>query len=200
MATGDIYEVVVGGTLHGQATRNVLHFRDVDGSASLNTLLTEVKNCITSALLGAISADWQGAFVSGKKIYPSVGLQEEVSMVGNNGTGLQALPSFVATLLSLHTTKPGRSGRGRVYLAGPQEQNTSNGQLEAAAITAFTAFVTCLVGKFISGTIKYDWGVVSRVARAATPSAPANWFSPVTFVTLDKNLATQRSRKLGRGI
>jgi hypothetical protein len=200
MAVGDVYEVVLGGKMDGTETRNVLHFQSKVANEDPEALIEALQECIVEALLDFVSSGWETEFLSAKKIAPTAGPEVEWLMSNQGEVGSAAEPSFVAAVLSYHTAHAGRSGRGRSYVAGVPQASVVDGYLTESAIIALTTFVTCMVGKFISGTADFNLGVVSRKERAATPGTIANWFFPVTWIEMDTLLGTQRSRKIGRGM
>lgn len=200
MATGDIIEVVIKGEHDGQETNNVLHFKLNSGDEDEGGVADAVKECIVDSLLAALSGEWTGKGVYAKKIYPTTSVEQISSLIGEDGEGGAGLPSFNAALFSLRTAHAGKSGQGRMFVPGIPEASQVGSVLEASAITALSAFVTCMVGKFITGTFAADWGVVSRKNKAATPGTVANWFFPLTEVVVNPDIASMRSRKKGRGI
>jgi hypothetical protein len=116
------------------------------------------------------------------------------------------LPSFASCVVSIHTTRGGRSGRGRMFLPPPPEGNTTASYINITGNywPAVIAFVACVATKFISGgdppvVPLWEIGVVSRKLGGVKPPFLAVGFAPATRLAPNRLLATQRSRKIGHG-
>lgn len=204
MALGDIVQVTVNGEIDGQRTANVLHFKDqVVATGDESTLAQAVMDCVTSALLTGLTTDYKLTSVSAKRILPTVG--NEVILVapgGSAGSIAGSLPSFNAAVISLRSNRAGKSGRGRMYIAGIPNSGESASQVSSTLQAVLAAFITCLVGKFVGllPSEGFNWGIFSRKNYALTPGTESTWWSEVTQAVVNSDIGTMRSRKLKVGV
>lgn len=209
VATGEVVQVLVQGTIEAQACENVWYFRAqaADPDVLLH-LLADIVACLLP-LIPHLSSTYRLERLKAKIVSPAVGLEEEwtpapTDTVLGEATG-DGRSSYDACLISLRTTRPGRSGRGRTYLAGVPEADTQGSEIntESALWVALIAFAACMVGKFHPRDVvvagDYEWGVMSRKIGGDKPPFLPTGFAPVIKATPDNMLATQRSRKVGRG-
>jgi hypothetical protein len=209
IANGDIVQVLIQGTIEGQECENVLYFRAQAADPDFLThLLMAIAQCWV-ALVPLLSGTYTFERIKGKVVSPALGPEEEY--IPPAGTAVQgdaagdSEPSFVSALLSLHTTRGGRSGRGRMFLAGVPEGDTVGSLLnpETPLWPALIAFAACMLDKFKPRDVpvagNYDWGVMSRKIGGVKPPFLSAGYAPITRVVPKRELATTRSRKLGRG-
>jgi hypothetical protein len=172
-------------------------------------LLGAIATCLLTSLIPQLGSNYTLDKIKGKVVSPALGPEEEWTPgagVASQGaeTG-DTLPSYSSALISLHTTRGGRSGRGRIYIAGvPESQSIGsliNPELDLWA--ALIAFCLCMLDKFhprdLAAAGDYDWGVMSRKIGGAKPPFLATGYAPITRATPQRELATTRSRKLGHG-
>lgn len=209
VATGEVVQVLVQGTIEGQQCENVWYFRAqaADPDVLLH-LLADIVACLLP-LIPYLSSTYRLERLKAKIVSPAVGLEEEwtpatTDTVLGEATG-DGRSSYDACLLSLRTTRPGKSGKGRTYLAGVPESDTVGSEIsiESPLWGALIAFAACMVGKFhprdVVAAGDYEWGVMSRKIGGAKPPFLSAGFAPIIKVIPDHFLATQRSRKVGRG-
>jgi hypothetical protein len=209
VATGEIVQVLVQGEIEGQQCENVWYFRALAADPDmLAHLLADIAECLLN-LLPVLSATYTLHRLLGKIVSPAVGGEalwepEATDTVVGQSAG-DSEPAFVSALISLRTTRPGRSGRGRIFMAGvPEGQTTASMiNLESDLYVGLTAFVVCMLAKFRSydpaAAGNYDWGVMSRkIGGVKPPFLPAG-YAQITQANVVRELATTRSRKLGRG-
>jgi hypothetical protein len=211
-APGDLYQVVVAGTLEEQECLNVWDFKCLNGDSDVNLhLILVFINCFITNLLPVLSNNYVLNEVRWKKVSPSLGIEHVTIPAGagpgqNDGDGL---PSYVSAVMSKHTLLGGRSHRGRVYIGGIPESDTTGSLINieppnAALWTALLAFAACVVSAFVhpdpaGGSNIWNVGVYSRKIGGATfPFSPTG-FTSMTEIVPHRELATTRSRKIGRG-
>lgn len=207
-AAGDAYQVKIVGRMDGQETNNIWHF--VAATASDDVLLRLVQvfiQCFITNLLPVLSSSWQMERVVWKKVHPTLGVENQYipggSLIG--GGNANALPSFCSALFSIRTAQGGRSKRGRSFLAGIPEAVTTNSVLNAADPfwAAALAFAVCVLANFNPGDPPgaNTWfpTVYSRKIGGSTFPFGANGFTRVTSISPVAQIATTRSRKVGRG-
>jgi hypothetical protein len=214
VATGQIVQVLVQGSIEEQQCENVWYFRAlaVDPDMLLH-LLADVATCVL-ALIPSLGSTYRLERIKGKVVSPVLGAEEEwIPAPGADVEGASAgdtEPSFVSALISLHTTRGGRSGRGRIYIAGVPESQTIGSKInrDLALWAALAAFVACMLDKFKSRDVpvagQYDWGVMSRKLGSADPAHMkppflAVGYAQIVRAVVKEELATTRSRKLGHG-
>ena len=208
-------QVRIKGTLHGQDTVNVLNFATNvaisdagDATTLLEALLVAVIACIIDALIPAVSSDWTLQGVDGRFIYNggvgAVGTDPVDGILEDGptpGTGGACSVSFAAALINIRSGQGGRNGRGKIFLPPPGEGNTTNSAMDGTASTAFQAFITCMVGKFIGAGATEQWrlGVLSQKLLAGSSANFNNAFFEATTMGLKTDLAVLSRRKKGHG-
>lgn len=208
-AVGDCYQVRLIGRIEGQETQNVLHFICVGADVDVLTHLIQVLlDCFTTHLLPVLSSAWELTEIRWKRVSPTLGPElitvPDIAAVGAGNA--QALPSFNSVVFSERTVRGGKSGRGRMYLAGIPEDQTIGSRLDKDADmwAALLAFAACVVLNFVhpdpaGGSNIWDLAVYSRkIGGSAFPYGGAGFASVREFVP-SEFLGTTRSRKVGRG-
>lgn len=210
-AAGSIIQVTPRYRIEGQQTENVMYFRCHNASDDFNVdLLLVVAQCAITHLLPGLAADTELESVHGKIVGPAVGLDDEWlpttgEVVVGAATG-DAEPSFVSAVVSLYTSHPGRTGRGRMFIGGIPEVGTTGSLLNLEGITypAIVAFIACIVANFPRAELgtgaHFEWGTYSRKdGGALKPPFPDAGFHTIVRTVVRQELGTQRRRKLGRG-
>jgi hypothetical protein len=207
---GTVWQVLVQGSIEEQQCENVLFFRSVNGDTDvLLHLIADLVECFLTGLVPNLSTTYTFERIVARQIAPAMGA--EVIFTPEAGDPVQgasagdAEPSFVSALISLRTTRAGRSGRGRMFIAGVAEGETTASLInsEGALWAALLAFCLCMLGKFVVGdppaANSWEWGVFSRKIGGFKEPFNAVGFAPITSATPSRELATTRSRKIGRG-
>lgn len=204
----DLFQVVVKGRMENQETCNVLHFKaTTPGGDVLIEIVQALASCYVSTLMGGLSTQWVVKNFTYKRVSPTLSPEfiyvPEPLFYGADGG--DALPSFCSALLSIRTAEGGRSKRGRMYIPGLPEIGCKHSQIDVTQITwpKVVAFAACLANKFIEmedlGTSKFRIGVYSRKIGGSTFPYGAAGFTPATEILTTTQIATTRSRKVGRG-
>lgn len=209
-AIGEVWQVTVRGKLEGQDCQNVMAFKCVNASSNVETdLLAALITCFVLHLIPVLSGSYRLESARGKQVSPILGPEiEVVPGVGEEqegqGTG-DGLPSFVSNCISVHTTRGGKSGRGRIYIGGIVEGDTTQSSIntESATWTAIAAFIACVAGKFLGDGFnpsqKFSFGVISRKLGGPVPPYNSEAFARYTNMVPHPALGTTRSRKIGHG-
>jgi hypothetical protein len=209
-AAGEIWQVLLQGRIEEQQCENVLFFRAqaADTDVILH-LLTAALQCFVTNVLPVLAGTYTFEQMVGRRIIPTVGADYiVVPAPGTDLTGAaagDAEPSFVSALISLRTNRGGRSGKGRMFIAGVPEASTTASHLntEAGLYPALVAFVGCMIAAFLTKDLPADgdweWGVFSRKLGNAKAPFLAAGFAPMIAATPRLELATTRSRKIGHG-
>lgn len=209
-AAGDIWQVLIQGLIEEQQCENVLFFRAQDADPDpLLSLIADLVECFLTGLVPALSTTYTFERIIARRIYPDIGPDVIYTPAANQAvqgaSAGDAEPSFVSALISLQTVRGGRSGRGRMFIAGIPEGQTVASYInsEAALWAALLAFVVCMLGKFnhkdIPGPADWEWGVFSRKLGGAKAPFSAAGFAYITNAIPRRLLATTRSRKIGHG-
>jgi hypothetical protein len=199
-----IVQVVIKGRIHNQETNNVLHFGTNTVNPAYLQLLLDIIDCLR--VNRAMFAD---AFtvekLTARELFP-VPLDELESTPNPAlvGSGLPALPTFNAVLISLSTGLGGRSNRGRLFMPGVVANDTALSKITATGLPKWQAFVTCMIGKFVGAEADVDskpfnWGVLSRKKSGVNYATADVAFSRIKTAQVKDVIATMHSRKLGVG-
>jgi hypothetical protein len=208
-ALNSAWEARIEGQQEGQQTVNVFHFVCVGPTADVELHLIQVLlTCFITHLLPVLSQYWSLKRIVWRQVSPVLGLDQISVPVGQDtgGTLGPVEPSFVAAVLSLRTLYPGRSGRGRKYIPGIPETATIGSNFDPAAPfwNGLVAFALCLVTEFVhpdpaGGSDMFDISVYSRKQGGTVLPYPIAAFHAIREIVPVDRVATQRSRKLGRG-
>lgn len=211
-----LYRLILVGELHGQATQTAFHFQDSDNQPNstyqiaLNHLMSDFQTGVLPKIQLFASQEWAAKTLIGITLIPKQLVFIETRIA--NGTGTQtddSLPTFNAGLLSLRTGLGGRSHIGRLYFPGVAEGLSSDSRLEGSYLGLLSDIGATLVSKYgVNGSYPYcRYGVFSRklgVTRVVSPIPTLNysrngWFQ-INSTVARPEIATQRRRKLARGI
>lgn len=209
--TGEIYQVKLISRFENQEHLNILHFAAMSPTDDVQLrLLKAIVDCFLLNMMPGLSADFTTLGAVGHRVSPTVG--PEVSYFHNNASvansGLAAgdhLPSFNSCVISIHTVRGGRSGRGRMFIGGIPEGSTTGSMLltSAAFWAAVTAFVACVVSTFFAGdppgANSWQFGILSRKIGGVTEPYAAAGFAAATNLIPQQLIASTRSRKVGHG-
>lgn len=206
----DCYQVRIVGRMEGQETNNVLHFRYLSGASDVDVdlhLIQVLMQCFITHVLPVLASAWTLERVVWKRVSPTVG-PEIISIpvgAGAGGTPTAALPSFCSAVLSIRTKEGGRRKRGRMYIAGLPEAETTNSLFNTGGDLweGLLAFALCLITEFVPGDPvgSNQWGlsVYSRANGGASLPYALAGFTQVSEVVPVQLIGTTRSRKVGRG-
>jgi hypothetical protein len=126
---------------------------------------------------------------------PSIEYNTSLPIPGENTS--PSLPNNCALCVSFRTANRGRTARGRNYIVGLCENQTTNSQVDAGVPDFFTDAYSLLIGAgtFVTG---YQWCVVSRYFQGIP--RVSGIARPVTGVrVVDMVIDSQRRRLPGRG-
>lgn len=188
-------------TYQGQECANILHFKQAGAGAAPDP-----------AALGSRLSNWWGATGKNRSTL-AVNLDQiictDLSENGApgfittppqpaNGSATPSAPNNVTMVMSLHTALRGRSFRGRIYHVGIAQSNLSGNTIieayRASLIAGYTPLVVLTGGV---GTPDFVLGVLSTFHLGA-PRAEG-LFTPVTTISCDGVVDSQRRRLPGRG-
>lgn len=157
-------QVELRATLNGQPMENTLYFFSEDGVTTTNM-----------AVLAAYVDDWWNSemrpLLSASYVYRETYLTDLTTETGPTLTSLanaalagtdisgSSLPGNVAFVLSFRTANRGRSGRGRNYIGGLNEDDVTGNLLTEAKANLFRDAYSAFLSEAL---FPYRWVVVSR--------------------------------------
>jgi len=208
-AIGDKYQVKIVGEVEGQLTNNILHFASVNGDTDVELhLVLVIIACFVEHLLPGLAEGFLLREAVWKRVSPTLG-PEHIKLITPEAPGalaMDTLPSFTSAVISIRTDFGGRSGRGRMYLAGLPDQNVLGSKIiqETVTWTSLVAFCACIASAFVPnvgtpGPNSWYMQVYSRKIGGAIFPYGATGFHTVQTLTPDAYCGTTRSRKVGRG-
>jgi hypothetical protein len=186
------YQVRIKWLQRGQEMVNVLHFKSHGSMDLIEDLLLPVLGCVTQHLLPVLSTQISLTGADVKSIDSST-LQEIQFTNPSPGFGAASggdAPVGTSCVVALRTLHPGRTGRGRMFLPGIDEELLEGSTLDAAFITAAVAFLTCMAEAYWIGdppaATQFVWMLRSKKDNA---------FYPITGYNVRSVASYLRSRK-----
>lgn len=208
-AINSLWEVRLNGRLENQICQNVLHFKCVGASADVDiNLILVLAACFIDNLLPVLTSSYTFESVTWKQVAPSLGVEQTTAPpgAGPGGGSEEALPSYVSAVISKHTDTGGRSHRGRLYIPGiPEDQTTGSFINNPSDLWAgILGFITCVLANFkhpdpAGGTDLFDLIVYSRKIGGSSFPYGLTGVTDVTDLVRHRDLGSTRSRKVGRG-
>lgn len=216
-ADGTIHEVVVHMRQQQQEVLNVWAFQLETPVDDLELrLLRALLECYLTVLLPGSGSLLTVERVTGMQVGPTLGPMYEITP-GEDDTVQGAavgdtLPTHDSVSIRIHSTRPGRSGRGRKQIPGIPEGATTGSTINTAHAywDVILAFVACVAGKFIipnelNGPNAISLGVLARTLKPADAQGkrkapwPVDTFARATRMSVMPKVGTTNSRKVGRG-
>lgn len=210
-APGEIYEVVLECRQEGQQVMNVLHFEALTPTDNVELrLLRALVECLLTVLLPGSTSNLQFVRCKGKRVFPTLGPVLEIGAEAGDviqGADVgDSVPTFVSVCTNIHTSRGGRSGRGRMFLFGVPEGATQGSFIQTTNPYwgVILAYLACVVGKFVTqgdppAPNRWALGVLSRKIGGTKPPYAAGAFAAAVRLTANNRLASTVSRKVGRG-
>lgn len=210
-ATGEVWEVVLEGRQEGQQVLNVMYFRARGAIDNVELrLLRALVECLLTQFVPGASSNYQYVRCHGKRVTPDIGPVVEIGteagdVIQGDAEG-DSLPTYASVCVNIHTTRGGRSGRGRMFLPAVPEGATSGSYVTTTQPywLAIVAYLACVATKFIAASElseanKFELGVMSRkIGGLKAPFAAAGFARAVRLQPLNR-LSHNVSRKVGRG-
>jgi hypothetical protein len=202
------YRVRTQGTFLNQKVEWGVHMRHVGPGGDLTDFVNTWVTTIGPLLIAATSAavNWDRLTVSDTDDNGDESIDFAFTQPYPGAITGEALPPQNTMLLSFKTGQKGRRRRGRAYIPGVSEANTSNGVLTGTQLTALEALGAGLTNTYSAGGTEpqYQLVVYSPEALEAPPPKP---FKPrtgtlntfITTAVADTVVRTQRHRAFGVG-
>jgi hypothetical protein len=172
---------------------NVLHFAKTDfTSGDLDNLASAIDLWVGDTFMINITQDVTYDATTAYDIRTSTGEVRVLNDSATNGSAMgDVLPLNVALCITLYTASRGRSGRGRVYLAGLDEGHITDGYFTASATQLGLDYVNGIMGVALG----VGWTLVIRsVQQDGVPLTTAVTRPVTTVAVRDNKVATQRRR------
>jgi hypothetical protein len=207
MAFNDIYRLRIYQRLHNAQVVNVLHFvEDVALSGSgAQDLAEDFRDSMTATLRARASNQLYFEYVEVQSLVPYADVPAVATWPANtNGTQLgSCISGSLAEVVSVYTSRAGRRGKGRMYLAGVDTQQTThtNGLWSAVQSDRTRAFATALAERYMQVPYDSSWalGVWSRATAGPTPPWPSEAFVRASSLVVRSTMRNQRRRQVGVG-
>ena len=207
-SSGALVRVV--GRLQGQDCINTYHFATnevVNDPSALAPLLvalaTAMLQCVIDNMMDSVTSDYTLLMVDARQIHPTISDPVEVAAPANTvGTRSATSVSFAASLINWRSTRGGRRGHGKTFIAPPGELDMQNSLIGAVPTAGLAAYIDCLLGKFKLPDNTENWiiGVLSStIFKQAVGGGFDNAFAPITAGIVSDRAAKIGSRKLGSG-
>jgi hypothetical protein len=208
MAFNDIYRLRIYGRLHGAQIVNVMHFVEdltVLGGSGAQNLADDFRTNMLTPLRNRTSNQFTYEYVEVQSIVPFAGAVAVASWpAGTTGAETaQCQSATLAQVITIYTSRGGRSGRGRLYMCGGQTttNDLSGGTWGSTQHTATVAFATALATRYMNVpyATSYALGVWSRKLAGPNPPWPTSAFVRASSLTVRTTCRTQRRRQVGVG-
>jgi hypothetical protein len=207
MAFNDIYRLRIYARLHGGQVVNVMHFVEdipINGTgaqALANDFATNMKTALQGRAVNQMTFD----YVEVQSIVPFSG----APAVANFSTPLlgtvggSTASGTLAEVITIYTSRAGRRGRGRIYLAGgntdlnPPVSGVWHSQQTIRTQTLATALAT----RYMQVPYVTSWalGVWSKAIAGPTPPWPTDAFVRANALSVRTIIRNQRRRQVGVG-
>lgn len=195
-----LFTVVNSGRMYGQLVQNVMHFNKGDGvwptdAVTLSTAIRDKWLGGTTGIRLQESTDvlWNEVRVykTGDSMLTPVTLT--VSIQGTDSNGATQIMSFTSYILRIRAETGGRHGRGRVYIPAARFGHFINGQLSAAAISAWAPILIGLNADWVGSSPGSGFNIVIAKGTNQVDFFTAN------ALTLSPTAGVQRRRNIGVG-
>jgi hypothetical protein len=205
-----LWKFVLTQKLHGQECQNAYHFRNKEELVSDDHLISQTNALdddwlfrMSGDLLNCQSTQLFWVRTTTTVIVPHNGPFDTTIIQAT--TGFQpndSLPSYCAGIVSLGTGLSGRRNRGRLYIAGVPEDQSSNGELDPVLFDAYFNFANSLKANFgpITGSTAYELVLYSHKDGDDAQGKPTiAGAKRLTTIQPRRTLGTQRHRLIGHG-
>lgn len=208
MPVSSVYRVATKGTYRQQKVQWGVHLQQKTSEGSPTDIAQAWVAVVIPLLVAATSVDvnWDSVLVTDTS--PSGLLQYELPLTQPSPGAItgDSLPTQCAVVVSLLSNVKGRRTRGRFYLPGISETDTTQGNLVGPQLTAIQALANGLEANFgvsnVSALYKLVvWSPVDTVAPPPKPfkPRPTQMITDITSYRVDPIIRTQRRRAIGVG-
>src|SRR5678815_45324 len=192
MPFNDIFRLRVYQRMHGAQVVNVLHFVQDDPLPTVGAqqLAQDFVTNMRASLIARACNQLAFEYVEVQSLVPFTGGPVAVNFPANT-VGTVFGSSASATLcevITIYSSRAGRRGRGRIYLAGANTNQDLpvQGVWAAGQTTKTVAHATALAARYIDplGSLQFRLGVWSKVLAGPNPPWPSSAFVRATALTV----------------
>lgn len=178
-----VRETMIWQLANGDVQENVLHY-SVAAAATVtsdfhDSMVTQLVANYNSNLASFISTGCRLIAIITEDLRTTPYASFRTDLAINGGDSSDPLPAQLAAVISIRTTRAGRSGRGRVYCGGFCEDSNTAGSINAALHTALLAYGSGLADITTADSQDVFFGVLSRklgsMAAFVGRSADSRW-------------------------
>jgi hypothetical protein len=207
MPFNDVFKLRLVGRLHGSQMINVMHFVQDDPLPTIGgqQLANDFATNMRATLIARCSNQMLFEYVEVQSLIPFSGGPVTANFPGGTVGSLASAcqTAMICEVITIYSSRGGRRGRGRIYLAGAPTSGTElgSGVWNPTQTTRTTAFATAMAARYMDplGTLQFRLGVFSRVLGGQAPPFSTNGFVRATALTVRTIARTQRRRQVGVG-
>lgn len=200
MAIGDIIRLDINQSLQSATVQNVLYYKILVEDSSGD----DVNACSNQFSADVINQPWQDTVspelsfdcITAQKVFPlpiEAVQEKNVSLLGLNAG--ESLPAMSAALIQKFNPAVGGVGKkGRVYIAGIIEDQTSLGRINPDLKSLLDALATNMEANLMVGGTGGEYEPVWVIRNPAAPFEITGFVDNLTFRALPR-VATQRRRR-----
>ena len=213
MATNDVVAARIIGSSPGGVTNNVsLHFQFRTTTASAADLAADLQQTLITYWAPALTSDHAVTGINVEAVMPNELATYRSTFGGSpiqGGLVEPSLPPQCAAVFKLSTAFKGGRRRGRFYFPALGETSVTGGFIGGAQVAALNNLAGGLLSSYDGGaTANLDYQLVvwspedlTAVDSEGNPAPRVgNLITPVTTITWETRVRTQRRRAVGIGI
>jgi hypothetical protein len=203
MAVGEVWKVNTHILHQGQHCQFGVHYRFKTALADPEDLLQDHQGAVEASVIASLGTDAELTHYTADQRSPGTaeGYERLLEPVPA-GTGTSVgLPPQDSAVFSLHTGQKSRRRRGRFYFPAIPADQYLDGRIEAAQMNQYEGLAQALIVNFGPAGINADYELVtfSPEDLTADPARPGTIIQPVTRITVDNVVRSQRRRQIGVG-
>lgn len=198
-------------TLHGQQCQNGFYFRNRNNMDTGDATLSAAVNALNGSWITRIYDAWKAILnnqvqfrsVISSSLIPRNGpIAEQIFLTGTGDQPNESLPSFCAAVLSLRSGFTGKSNRGRLYIAGVGEDNSSAGRLDIDTLAGLQNIGDQLINNYgpVGSDPLFEYIIYSRtLGQTESGDYTITGMIPVVACIPRSIIYSQRHRLIGVG-
>jgi hypothetical protein len=189
----EIARVTISGSDYGQLTQNVLHFEWLGVSWDPTAIAAEIVAGWMPNILWFSKSNFRyNSILVQHATQPTLQTVNLPIVVDGNVVNDPRMPPFVACVLKISTLQGGRTGRGRIFLAGVGADSLTSGVFTASFISTRQPKIDALKARYgLSGSSQLRLGLFNRTTNA---------FNGMSNLVLRPTPGVQRRRNIGIGV
>jgi len=205
LATGDVIQVSLRGTLYGQRILNILHYvitvphtgSDIDQLKDIATSIAADTGSqqIAATLLALVTADYKLDDVRAQRVYPTRSVYQQTAN-GNVGTDVGNARSVNSALsITKQGDRAGRKGIGRIQIAGISSNDMVSGLWDVTGLAGQLGdFINCVKASYTTAATP-----ITMAPVIFNPTGPVDFYSPILAWTVQEEIRTMHRRTVRLG-